>query len=165
MGTGERNMISEYKITMKIFIAALTISILGLSGCVSTPQSRVEENKDLFESFSANQKEAILKGEVDLDFTHEMVMMAAGMPDRKAKKRTKEGTTEVWTYYEYRARPIHGYGYGSHHGYFLYNSYYGSWVRRPYWDNHVVVANYGEPEKNLVVDFQEGKVISYEMVQ
>lgn len=165
MGTGERNRFSEYKITMKTLIVVSLLGILGLSGCVSTPQSRVDENKDLFESYSANQKETILKGEVDLDFTHEMVMMAAGMPDRKAKKRTKDGTTEVWTYYEYRPRPIHGYGYGGHHGFFTYNSYYGSWIRRPYWDNHVVVGSYGEPEKNLVVDFREGKVISYEMVQ
>lgn len=148
---------------MKTILAALLTGALLLSGCISTPESRVEENKDLFESYTANQKETILQGEVDLDFTHEMVMMAAGVPDRKAKKRTREGTTEVWTYYKYRARPIHGYG--GYHGFFSYSSYYGCWIRRPYWDDHVVVASYGEPEKNLVVDFQEGKVISYEMVQ
>ena len=149
---------------MKILIAALITGTALLTGCVSTPQSRVDENRDLFESFTANQKETILKGEVDLDFTEEMVMMAAGLPDRKAKKRTKDGTTEVWTYFEYRARPIHGYA-GGYHGFFSYSSRYGYWVRRPYWDNHVVVASYGEPEKNLVVDFQEGKVVSFEMVQ
>ena len=148
---------------MKTIITALLTGILLMSGCVSTPESRVEENRDLFESYTANQKEIILKGEVDLDFTPEMVMMAAGVPDRKAKKRTREGTTEVWTYHQYRARPI--IGYGGYNGFFSYNSFYGCWVRRPYWDDHVVVASYGEPEKNLVVDFQEGKVISYEMVQ
>jgi len=150
---------------MKTIIVALFGVSLLLSGCVSTPESRVEENRDLFESYTASQKETILKGEVDLDFTYEMVMMAAGMPDRKAKKRTRDGTTEVWTYYEYRARPIHGFG--GYHGFFSYNSYYGCWVRRPYsyWNNSVVVASYGEPEKNLVVDFQGGKVTAFEMVQ
>ena len=158
------DLISQ-RTSMKVFIVTLLTGTLLLTGCVSTPQSRVEENQDLFESYTASQKETILKGEVDLDFTYEMVMMAAGMPDRKAKKRTREGTTELWTYYEYRARPIHGYGYGGYSPFFSYNSYYGCWVRRPYWDNHVVVASYGEPEKNLVVDFQEGKVIAFEMVQ
>lgn len=149
---------------MKTLIAIVVTGTVLLTGCVSTPQSRVDENRDLFESFTANQKETILKGEVDLDFTEGMVMMAAGLPDRKAKKRTRDGASEVWTYYEYRARPIHGFG-GGYHGYFAYNSSYGYWVRRPYWNNHLVVASYGEPEKNLVVEFQEGKVVSFEMVQ
>ena len=148
---------------MKALIITSLAGALLLSGCVSTPQSRVDDNQNLFESFTASQKEIILKGEVDLDFTHDMVMMAAGVPDRKAKKRSSKGTTEVWTYYEYRAYPIHGYG--SYHGHFSYNHHYGSWVRNPYWDNHVVIASYGEPEKNLVVDFQEGKVVAFEMVE
>ncbi|MCB1121787.1 MAG: hypothetical protein KJT03_09580 [Verrucomicrobiae bacterium] len=147
-----------------LFIGMLAGAVL-LGGCVSTPQSRVEENKDLFESFTAAQKETILKGEVDLGFTPEMVLMAAGTPDRKAKKRSNLGTTEVWTYYRFQPRPISGYGYGGYHGYFTYNSYYGSWVRNPFLWDHAIVAQYGEPEKNLVVDFQEGKVVSFEMVQ
>jgi hypothetical protein len=150
---------------MKILLIPLLTGALLLSGCVSTPQTRTEENPDLFESFTAAQKETILKGEVDLDFTEEMVLMAAGAPDRKAKKRSKLGTTEVWTYYKFRARPISGYGYGGYNGYFSYNRRYGSWVRSPFYDDFAVVRSYGEPEKNLVVDFQEGKVISFEMVQ
>lgn len=163
MGTGEKKLISKRIIDMKALIVTLLTGTLLISGCVSTPESRVEENRNLFESFSASQKEIILKGEVDLDFTHEMVMMAAGLPDRKAKKRSREGSSEVWTYYKYRARPIHGYG--GYHNYYSYNRYYGGWFRNSYWPNDIVVASYGESEKNLVVEFQEGKVISFEMIQ
>ena len=150
---------------MKLFIIASLAATLLLSGCVSSPQTRAEDNPDIFESFTASQKETILKGEVDLDYSPEMVLMAAGVPDRKAKKRSKLGTTEVWTYYKFRARPIRGYGYGGYHGFFSYSSIYGCYIRGPYLDTHTIVASYGEPEKNLVVDFQEGKVVSFEMVQ
>lgn len=136
--------------------------MLFLSGCVSTPQSRVDQNPGLFESFTAEQKETILKGEVDLGFTQEMVMMAAGIPDRKAKKRSKTGSSEVWTYYKFTPRPI--YGYGDYGRFYSFNSRYG-WYRNGYWGDNIIIAREGEREKNLEVEFQEGKVISFEMVQ
>ena len=148
---------------MKVFILAALSGILILSGCVSTPQSRAEENPALFESFSAEQKEIILKGEVDLEFTPQMVMMAAGMPDRKAKKRSSKGTSEIWTYYQYTPRSI--YGHGSYGRYYSWSPHYGGWYRNGYWGNDIIVASHGEREKNLVVEFQEGTVISFEMVQ
>ena len=148
---------------MKTVFFGCLLGLLSLTGCVSTPESRAEENPDLFESFSAAEKETILKGEVDLDFNQQMVMMAAGLPDRKAKKRSQLGDTEVWTYYKYHARPIHGYG--AYGGYFSYSSYYGCYVRRPYFGNSYYYADRGEREKNLVVDFKEGKVVAFEMVQ
>ena len=148
---------------MKIFILAALSGVLLLSGCVSSPQSRAEENPDLFDSFTAEQKETILKGEVDLEFTQEMVMMAAGMPDRKAKKRSAKGTSEVWTYYEYTPRSI--YGYGSYGRYYSYSPRFGGWYRNGFWGDDIVVARHVEREKNLVVEFSEGKVVSFEMVQ
>lgn len=163
MGTEGEKMISTNCIIMRILALTSITGLLILSGCVSTPQSRADENPDLFESFTAAQKEAILKGEVDLEFTPEMVRMAAGMPDRRAKKRSSKGTSEVWTYYEYYPRSI--YGYGGYGRYFSYNRLYGGWYRNSYWGGDIVVARHGEREKNLVVEFQEGKVISFEMVQ
>jgi len=160
-GTWSETLYSYF--IMKIVIIASLAGTLFWSGCISTPQTRAEENTDLFDSFSASQKETILKGEVDLEYTPEMVLMAAGAPDRKAKKRSKLGTTEVWTYYKFRARPIHGFG--GYHGYFSYSSAYGCYIRSPYYDNHLIVGRYGEKEKNLVVDFQEAKVVAFEMVQ
>ena len=136
---------------------------LVLSGCVSTPQSRAEENPDLFDSFTEQQKEVILKGEVDLDFTKEMVMMAAGMPDRKAKRRSSKGSSEVWTYYKYTPRSI--YGFGGYGRFFSYSPYYGGYYRNGYWGDHIVVTREGERDKNLEVEFQGGLVVAFEMVQ
>ncbi|MDA0346440.1 MAG: hypothetical protein O3C43_03260 [Verrucomicrobia bacterium] len=148
---------------MKTLIITSLIGALFISGCATTPQSRVNENPGLFDSFTAEQKEIILKGEVDLGFTPEMVLMAAGVPDRKAKKRSKNGSSEVWTYYQYTPRSIHGFGnYGS---YYSYNSRFGGWYRNGYWGDHVIISREGEREKNLVVEFQRGEIISFEMVQ
>ena len=148
---------------MKTLIITSLIGTLLIAGCATTPQSRVDENPGLFDSFTAEQKEIILKGEVDLGFTPEMVMMAAGVPDRKAKKRSKNGTSEVWTYYQYSPRSIHGFGnYGS---YYSFSPRYHSWYRNGNWGDHVVVSREGEREKNLVVEFQKGEIISFEMVQ
>jgi len=155
-------MSSYNSITMKLIAITSLAGLLILNGCVTTPQTRADENPDLFETFTAEQREIILKGEVDLDFTHEMVTMAAGIPDRRAKKRSKKGASEVWTYYKYSARSIHGYW---HYGrYYSFSSRYG-WYRNAYWGDNIVVAHHGEREKDLVVEFQEGKVISFEMVQ
>ena len=148
---------------MKTPIITTLVGALLLFGCATTPQSRVDENPALFDSFSVEQKEIILKGEVDLGFTQEMVMMAAGMPDRKAKKRSKNGTSEVWTYYQYTPRSI--YGFGDYGNYYSFSSRHGGWYRNGYWGDHVIVSREGEREKNLVVEFQNGEIISFEMVQ
>jgi len=155
------------KFDMKIItIFCILLSPFILTGCVSTPQSRADENPDLFGSFTTAQKETILKGEVDLEFTPEMVMMAAGLPDKKAKKRSELRETEVWTYYKYSPRAIYAYeGRYDYWDHFSYNSYYGCYLRRPYFGRSVSYASGGDREKNLVVDFQSGRVVAYEMVQ
>ena len=137
--------------------------VLFFGGCVSTPQSRAEDNPDLFDSFTEHEKETILKGEVDLEFTKEMVMMAAGMPDRKAKRRSSKGSSEVWTYYKYTPRSI--WGFGGYGRYFSYSPYYGGYYRNGYWGDHIVVSREGERDKNLEVEFQGGRVVAFEMVQ
>lgn len=161
MGNGEMNI--NFDITLKTILTSALSGLLLLTGCVSTPQSRVDENPDLFAKFTAEQKETILKGEVDLGFTPEMVMLSAGVPDRKAKKRSSKGTFEVWTYFKYSPRSIHGYGgYGR---YYSYSPYYRGYYRNSYWGDHVVVERHGEREKDLVVEFQDGEIVSFEMVQ
>jgi len=152
---------------MKTLLFSGLAIVLLLSGCVSTPQSRADNNPDLFESFTPEQKETILKGEVDIGFTPEMVMMAAGLPSRKATKRTIDGETIVWTYYKYSARPIYGsgYGYGHYGNYFTYSSRYGCYVRRPFYGSSFGYVASSDREENLVVEFSGGSVVAFEMIR
>lgn len=138
------------------------MTFISFSGCVSTPQSRSEENPNLFSSFTTEQREKILKGEVGLGFTPDMVLMAAGAPDKLSTRRTAEGISEVWTYLQYSPQPIM-FG-GGYNNFFAYNSGYNCYVRRPYsyggWgfsQTYVTVS-----EENLIVEIKDNEVVAYE---
>lgn len=51
-------------------------------------------------SLSAEERELIEAGEIDLGFTEEMVEVALGEPDRRYVERTPEGETVTWAYHE-----------------------------------------------------------------
>lgn len=133
-----------------------------LAGCVSTPQSRVERNPDLFATFSEEDKALILEGKIELGFTKEMVLLAAGTPDRKTRKTTKDGISDEWTYFKY-GFPRYGYGYG-HYGrwgyyggsYSPYLSYHRSFYPFPAFHHR------GRKIKDLVVNFENGAVVAFE---
>ena len=79
--------------------AALAAALLALAaaGC-STIESRIEENRDYFDSLPAADQAQIRIGKIDLGFTTESVRMALGEPRRKTIRRTPSGDSEVWTY-------------------------------------------------------------------
>jgi|GEM_PF-1586477 len=141
-------------------LAALCL-FLG-AGCVSTPQSRAEAQPELFDTYTTAQKELILKGKVEIGFDQNMVLMAAGAPDKKARRTSEDGITEVWTYYDYVAHPVvfsSGYGWGR---YFYYDHGSSCWIRRGY-NSRVYVDNTNySSEVNLKVEFKEGEVVAFE---
>ncbi len=142
------------------------IFLLGLAGllvgCVSTPQTRVERNPDLFATFSEEEKALILEGNIELGFTKEMVLLAAGSPDRKTKKTTSDGVREEWTYFKY-GPPRSGYGYGHYGGWGYYGGSYS-----PYLSYHrsfypfPAFHHRGRKIKDLVVNFENGAVVAFE---
>ena len=148
------------------FFFLLALAAL-LAGCVSTPKSRAERNADLFATFSEEDKAKILEGKIELGFTKEMVLMAAGKPDRRTLKKTKDGENEVWTFFKYYPRRVGGYGYGY--------GFYGGWgypggFYNPYLTHHRSMFPFpayigrGRKEKDLVVNFEYGEVIAFEEV-
>jgi hypothetical protein len=52
----------------------------------------------LFNSFPPEAQAKIEKGEVDIGFTPDMVLMSKDKPDRKYARKTKDGDVEVWSY-------------------------------------------------------------------
>ena len=134
------------KLTAHLIISA---SASLLMGCYSTPQSRIDQNPDLFASFSEEQKTLILKGKIELGFTQEMVRMAAGPPHQKTTKENQAGVGEVWTYYKYRTITSN----------YIFNNSDNS----TYWsgDPFDPYPFPNKRDKALVVNFENGEVIAF----
>lgn len=83
------------KIYCRLFCCA-TLALLA--ACASTPESRIQKNPELFNSFPPEAQEKIKKGDVEIGFTPDMVLMAKDKPDRKYSRKTAAGEAEVWSY-------------------------------------------------------------------
>lgn len=79
-------------------LAALLLA-LAFAGC-STIESRIERNRDYFDSLPAADQARIRGGKIDLGFTPESVRIALGDPQRKLFRRTADGDTEIWLYFD-----------------------------------------------------------------
>lgn len=104
----------------KALLAAL---VLAAAAC-SSPARRIERNKALFNTFPEPAQEKIKRGEIDIGFTPDMVLVALGKPSRKYSRKTGTGEQEVWVYGSERgATPAIGYGLGFGSGYYGTNVY------------------------------------------
>lgn len=68
------------------------------SGCSSSPLSRIDANRALYESWPLDMQEAVLSGRVEPGMTPEMVEMSIGKPAEKVTRPTRTGEEEIWTY-------------------------------------------------------------------
>ena len=83
---------------MPRFTVLLTACLLAaLVGC-ATPETRIKDNPEVFEALPDDMKGQVEKGQVDIGFTEEAVLLALGKPDREYTRRTADGTTKVWSY-------------------------------------------------------------------
>jgi len=148
---------------MKTWFCILSIAwALIAAGCVSTPQSRVEAQPERFNSYSTEAQELILQGKIDIGFDEDMVFMAAGVPDKKARRTSEKGITEVWTYYNYVSHPIMFSSGWTWNRFFYYDHGGSRWIRRGYSPSIYVSSHDSSKEINLKVEFQDGKVIAFE---
>ena len=88
------------------FILGL-LCVFLIAGCMSTQQiidKRIERQQDLFDTFSPEVQTKIRGGHIDIGFSMEMVRMAWGDPDYIHTRRTKSGTSTIWTYTKTKSR-------------------------------------------------------------
>lgn len=85
-------------IQIKLGALALLALGLGLGGCASTPERRIQQNPEMFEALPAEVQDTVRAGEVEIGYTPEMVFLALGPPDRKVKRRTDKEEREIWIY-------------------------------------------------------------------
>jgi|UniRef100_UPI00404914AB hypothetical protein len=98
---------------MKTTLSSLLLAItLVLGGCASV-DSRINQNKAVFNEWSPEVQATIRAGRVDLGFTPKQVKVALGEPDRIFTRTTEEGTAEIWAYYDKKPKFSLGLGVSS----------------------------------------------------
>ena len=72
---------------------------LLLAGC-ATPEKRIQQNQEVFDTFPVAAQARIRGGQIDFGFTPEMVRIALGEPHRQTLRRAADGETEIWLYFD-----------------------------------------------------------------
>jgi hypothetical protein len=75
--------------------------------------SRINQNKAVFNEWSPEVQATIRAGRVDLGFTPKQLKVALGEPDRIFTRTTEEGTAEIWAYYDKKPKFSLGLGVSS----------------------------------------------------
>jgi hypothetical protein len=137
----------------RFFLRASTLAIatatLLLSSC-STPQTRISENPNLYQSLSPKDQALVNQGQIRMGMSRSAVWLAWGSPDRKIVGNMGGGTTETWLYIYY-ATYYPPYGPWGYFGDPFYDPFYYSYI-----------PSISYPAK--VVTFARGRVVSYQYV-
>jgi hypothetical protein len=73
-------------------------ALLLLAACTTSPLSRIDSNRALYESWPLEIQEAVLNGEVKPGMTPDMVRMSVGRPTEVVTRSVQSGDDEVWVY-------------------------------------------------------------------
>jgi hypothetical protein len=88
-------MKSRLSAPVSILLPALA---LALAGCTSSPISRIDANRDKYQSWPLDVQEAVLAGEARKGMTPEQVEVAMGKPSEVVTRSAGPGGEEVWIY-------------------------------------------------------------------
>lgn len=70
------------------------------AGCASSLESRIRKSDAPYDSYPAEVRSLIERGDVAVGFTPEQVRLALDVPDRIITRKTEEKDSEVWIYRE-----------------------------------------------------------------
>ena len=87
---------------------ALAMGALILTSC-STPQTRISERPDLYQSLSHRDQALVNQGQIQIGMSRPAVWLAWGSPDRRIIGNMGGGTTETWVYTYYASYPYYPY--------------------------------------------------------
>ncbi len=79
-------------------ISALFAAAFGLTACVSTPQSRIEENPALFQALPAKEQALVTVGQIKEGMTPPAVFLAWGAPTAVAEGKLNGKQATRWIY-------------------------------------------------------------------
>src|ERR1700733_14323023 len=89
---------------MKMFLSLLMLvgGFVLLTGC-STPETRINQNPEVFARLTPQQQQLIKDGKVAIGFDMPMVKLALGDPDHVKVRTDAQGESEIWRYVTYEA--------------------------------------------------------------
>ncbi len=91
----------------------LVVAALGLTGCASTPEARVDKNAAMVASWPADVQAQVRAGKVTIGFTTEQVRVALGGPDQTLTRTEAQASRDVWVYLDHGSKFSFGLGVGS----------------------------------------------------
>jgi hypothetical protein len=125
---------------------------LILAGC-STPQTRISERPELYQSLSHRDQVLVSQGQIRIEMSRAAVWLAWGSPDRKIVGNMGGGPTETWVYVYYATYPYYPFEpLDEYFGAPLYDPFCYSWFPPSI------------PYPGKVVTFAHGKVASFQYV-
>ena len=133
-------------------LAGVTATLI-LTSC-STPETRISEHPDLYQSLSHRDQALVSQGQIRIGMSRTAVWLAWGTSDRKIVGNMGGGPTETWIYTYYASYPYYPY-YAPLDYYFgapLYDPFYYSWFPQSI------------PYPGKVVTFANGRVASFQYV-
>jgi len=83
------------------FVASrcLVLAAVGLlAGCASSQMSRIDANRDVYETWPIEMRQLVLDGKVEPGMTQEMVEVSWGKPTEVVSRGLKPGDDDVWIY-------------------------------------------------------------------
>jgi hypothetical protein len=139
------------------FVRASTLGLASvaivLSSC-STPQTRISEHPELYQSLSHRDQALVSQGQIRIGMSRTAVWLAWGTTDRKIIGNMGGGPTETWVYTYYATYPYYPY-YNPLDIYFgapLYDPFCYSWFPQSI------------PYPGKIVTFASGRVASFQYV-
>ena len=134
---------------MRVGLCLLGLVVLLLAGC-STVQSRIEQNRALFEGLDPATQQTLLNGQTQVGYSMQLTHIALGSPDRVERRQSADGDVVTWVYIH--SYPVHRRGVHFHHGHRSHGSRY-------LLPDHYVYREY------LRVEFVSGLVASIESLE
>lgn len=150
---------------------------LLLSQCVATPQTRIQNNPQLYSQLSSRDRQLVASGSLREGMTRDAVYLAWGQADRVSTGVHKGRAMESWTYLGQRPVTTYNMGFGLGGGWGGYPYWgagrlgygwagglggWGGWGGgwgSPYWGGGPMVTYI--PYTQAVVEFTNGRVTSW----
>jgi len=168
----------------RFYLGALTLGLaagaLILTSC-STPQTRISDHPDLYQSLSARDRALVSEGQIRPGMSRNAVWLAWGSPDQKIIANMRGHPTETWIYVYYATYPYYPYygpygPYGPGVGYSLGYTTVGVatgtthhhggcnfvFFGDPFYDPFFYSTPLSIPYPGKVVTFSSGRVMSFQ---
>ena len=137
---------------LRASMLAVITSALAVTSC-STPQTRISEHPDLYQSLSSKDQTLVNQEQIRIRMSRSAVWLAWGSPDRKIIGNMGGGPTETWVYVYYANYPYYPFA--------PLDEYFGAPLFDPFCYSWFPPSI---PYPGKLVTFAHGRVVSYQYV-